>query len=343
MKKKFITLMLCASVAVSMLAGCGESTSEQKETVVDEGMETDYGTVEIENMDMISTYTKIPERIVSLSYAETEILVALGLKDKIVGIAEADNTIEVVSDKYKADVEELNIICKSEDGGVPTLEGVLAQSPDFVYGTSYSFNSKFGVGDPSDFTENNINIYASTSTCNEDATIEDTYQDIINIGKIFKVEDRAQELVDEMKNKVSAVTEKIKNEEPVTALLFDSGEEAPYVYYENCYEGSIAKLAGVKNIIETGEGGSGEISWEKIVEANPEYIIINDWGGGEGAQTLQEKIDYLCSLPELQDVTAIKKQQFIAVPLEEICFGTLENPDAIETIAKALYPEVFED
>lgn len=51
-------------------------------------------TISIENFDRTMAFDKVPERIVSLSYSETEILVALGLADKIIGIAEAENTIE---------------------------------------------------------------------------------------------------------------------------------------------------------------------------------------------------------------------------------------------------------
>lgn len=340
MKKFSVTMATGLMVFAMSITGCGGSSQEVSD--VSESASDGYTEVTIDNFDMEQTFTKAPERVVSLSYSETEILTALGLADRIVGIAEADNTIDVVDEKYRAEVEKLNVIAPNEDGGVPTLEVVMSQEPDFVYGTSYSFNSKFGVGDTQDFLDNNIAVYASSSTYKDDATIDDTYQDILNIGAIFGVQDRAEKLVADMKSRVDEIEEAVSAEEPATVLLYDSGEDSPYVYFENSYEGELAKIAGAKNIISAQEGGSDVISWETVIEANPEYIVINDWGGGEGAATISEKIAFLTSRPELAEVTAIKENNFITVPLEKVCFGALENPDAIETIAKALHPACFE-
>lgn len=325
-KRSVVSAMMTLALCGCFAAGIPAAAAEEQ--------------VVIDNFNLQTTYDSVPERVVSLSYSETEILLALGLGDKIVGIAEADNTVEAVSEEYREEAAGLNIIAACEDGGVPTLEVVLAQSPDFVYGTSYSYNANYGVGDVSDFQNSGINVYATTSTYKENPTIEDTYEDILNLGKIFRVEDRANEVVEEMKTEIAAITEKIKDAEPVTVLCYDSGEESPVVYFSSSYEGSLVALAGGKNVFEQ-EGNAALLSWEAIVEANPDYILINDWAGGAGAMTLEEKINYMKSRPELQTITAIQEENFIAVPLNQVSFGGISNVDAVETIARGLYPDCF--
>ena len=355
--KRALCLTLTFALLVLALGGCAKeealSTTEpdQKEenTVpadkpVEDEIEPEEAPTEvvIDNFKGQTTYTEVPERVVSLSYSETEILVALGLQDKIVGIAEADNSSEVVSEEYRSMVESLNVIAETEDGGVPTLEVVLSQSPDFVYGTAYSFNSSYGVGDVADFEANDIKIYASTSTYKSDSTIEDTYNDILNIGRIFRVEDRAEELVAEMRTKIDAIAEKVANEDPISVFIYDSGDSSAYTFYGNSYEGSLVALAGGENVFTENENGGGMVGWEAVVAANPEFIVVNDWGGGEGAAPIEEKINFIKAQPELQEVTAVKEDNFVVVHLEQASFGGLQNTVAVETIAKALHPGCFE-
>lgn len=347
MKNKKMMLLLAAVTALS-LGVCGEAQSDQpvgadSQAAADtqtDNAETQLEPVTIENFNMETTYDFIPERIVSLSYSETEILVALGLGDKIAGIAEAENTSEVVLEKYRAEVEKLNVFASAEDGnGVPTLEAVLSLSPDFVYGTSYSFNENFGVGTVDDFQNNGIKVYATTSTYKSGATLEDTYQDILNIGAIFRVEDKAQELVDELKAEISAIQEKVADTDPVTVFIYGGGQDAPIAYLGTSYQGYLTALVGGENVFPGDETTTASrMSWEAIVEANPDCIIFVD----RTDTSWEENAAFLKSLPELQNVTAIKEENFVAVPTQQYGFGGLSNVEAVQTLAEGLHPECFE-
>lgn len=348
-KTKTILLALVMALALC-LSACGQTQTDPKPDTSDnanvsdvqqpdaEGSELEP--VTIHNFNMETTYDSIPERIVSLSYSETEILVALGLSDKIVGIAEAENTSDVVMEQYREEVEALNVFASASDGnGVPTLEAVLSLSPDFVYGTSYSFNSTYGVGDVSDFQNNGINVYAATSTYKKGCTLEDTYQDILNIGAIFRVEERAQELVDELKAGVSEIQEKIVDADPVTVFIYGGGEDNAIAYFSTSYQGHLTAVAGGENIFAGDETTSaGRMGWESIVEANPDYIVIID----DAVAPADDAIEFLKSLPEMQNVTAIQENNFVAVPIEQYGFGSLSNVNAVRTLAEGLHPECFQ-
>lgn len=354
--KKLKPILLCSVLALSMmLSACtseesavGDATntniniSSQSEASQEPSSEADVYSeqtevVTINNFNQELKYDTVPQRVVTLSYGPTEIMVALGLEDKIVGIAEADNPIDIVGDEYEDIVSQLNVIAKTEDGGVPTLEVVLEQTPDFVYGSSYGFNADYGVGAVDDFLNNDINIYASMSTYKENSSIEDTYQEILDIGKIFQVEDKAEALVDEMKTDYETIVSAVANTEPVSVMLYNSGNDSPYVYFESSFLSNLATAAGATNAL-SGEGSAARITLEAVIESNPDYIVVTE----DTWQSVDEKINYFKTQPELADITAIKEDNFVVVSVEYACFSNVHNVEAVEIMAKAFHPDSFE-
>ncbi len=295
--------------------------------------------VTISNFNRITTYTKIPERIVSLSYSETEMLVALGLGGKIVGMATADSSLGDCLPEYQDEIGKLNVIAGGVSAaGVPTLEVVLSVEPDFVLGTSYSFNSRSGVGDPEDFDSNGISIYAVRATYIKGATMEDTYEDILNIGRIFDVEERAAELVQEMRATVKETTGEVAGiEEPLKVFVYDSGTEQAYTAGMSL-ETDMIRLAGGKNVFGELPRQFSGVSWESVVEANPDVIVIHKWDDTDDPQA---KIDYLKSLPELSAVPAIADDRFVVLRLS-LAFPSVQNAAAVAYLAQSFYPVVFE-
>ena len=137
-------------------------------------------------------YEKAPETAVALSYSIAEIMVALGLKDKIVAVAPSMYSLEQVSEEYRDVVGSFPVL--EGNYGVPTLETVLKTNAEFVFGDSYSFFPN-SVGPAEDFEKAGVKVYATEGTCKTDSTFEEIYADILNIGKIFRVEGQANELV----------------------------------------------------------------------------------------------------------------------------------------------------
>ncbi len=365
MKKTISTIVSCALIA-SMLTACGTSkssnsksetastTSSATETtsaVSSEESKTEEKAdeasssyhVEIDNFNRKTVYTEVPKRIVSLSYSETEILVALGLEDKIVGIAEADNVLDDCDPKYRDTISGLNIIASTDEGGVPTLETLLTVDPDFVYATSYSLNSESGVGELSDFENYNMNVYVSSTTYKPTCSIDDVYEDIRNIGKIFQVEDKADAIVSEMESKISVVTNVTANiSEPVKAFAYIGGNDSRAATVGgNALANDLMTKAGVVNVFGDEQEGIFGVGIEAIVQANPDVIILFGNVGGSGMSSASDKKEFLKSLDVLKDVTAIKEDRFVEIPDFTMNFGTVQNAEAVETLAKAIYPDLF--
>ena len=107
------------------MKGSGQSLNQPDNPIVES-----EDPVVIENMGAATTYEKAPETAVALSYSIAEIMVALGLEDRIVAIAPSMYILDQVSEEYRETVGSFPLL----DGeyGVPSLETVLATNAEFI-------------------------------------------------------------------------------------------------------------------------------------------------------------------------------------------------------------------
>ncbi|WP_158588820.1 ABC transporter substrate-binding protein [Butyrivibrio sp. XB500-5] len=349
MKKNTLLSIMLSSCMIISLAACasGNSTGPQNsgseassdipqasaaETTVNAGTDTsspeEYQPVTITNMDNELVFEKAPEKIVVLSYDTAEILAALGLEDKVIGLAEADSSIDDVLPKYRDSVSKMPVI-GGLSNGVPSLEAVLAMGPDFVYGASYSFMEQ-NAGKAQDYLDSGINVYGSTGTYSDIPTLEDTYLDIENLGKIFGVEDKASELINDLKNRVDAINSTEKSDKPLTVFVYDSEEDAPYTAGGSSLENKIIELAGGENIYKDLDSDFKSVAWEDVISKNPDVILINKYGG---ENDVQQKINFLKSMPELAEVTAVKEDHFVSASMLAV-FPSIQNVEVIEELSE---------
>ena len=317
--KKIMAFALCLTLLLSAFAGGAVA----EEPVV------------IENMGRTTTYEEAPETAVALSYSIAEIMVALGLEDKIVAIAPSMYILDQVSEEYRETVGSFPVLEGSY--GVPTLETVLDTGAEFVFGDAYSFYAN-SVGTVEDFEAAGVNIYATEGTYVEDATFENIYNDIINIGKIFRVEERAGELVAQLREREAAVEASVAGLEPVRVFYFDSdtgGGVDMSTVGDTGLQSLMLEMAGAENIFSDVEGQFVAVSWEDVVDRDPEYIIVCDYYGEGYAE---EKIAELKANPATMDMDAVVNDRFIVVPGMAM-FPSLECMDAVELIAAGLHPD----
>ena len=335
--KKIIALLMAALMLVSCLAGCGnsattESAAQSTESVTESAETTasDAENVTIDNeidgTNYEVTYDHVPERVVTLAGFTTEMLMSLGLQDKIVGYGYMDNAI---SEEYADAFSKLK--CLSD--GNPSQEALLAENPDFLTGWASTFSEK---NFPKSFCDDNdIALYVPRVEY-APATMDSVYQDFENLGKIFKVEDRANEIVSDMKNRVEAVQTAVKDADPVSVFVYDSGEDAPFTASAGLPTDMI-HLAGGKNIFEGTDSNWMSTDWESVVAANPEYIIVMDYLASD---PIEQKIDFLKSNPALADVDAVKNGNIFVIGLTDVT-GCYRSVDAIETMAQNFHPDCF--
>jgi iron complex transport system substrate-binding protein len=323
---------LIIGMLLLLMAACGNSegvtaTEEKDETDSVETLQHEeaYKEVEIENIENVLVFSEVPKRAVSLNQHVTEVMLALGLEESIVGTAYLDDEILPV---YKEAYEKIAVLSDQ----YPSQEVLLAQEPDFVYAGWESAFREDNIGTIEQLSQFGINAYLHESSKIVGPSIEHIYQDIRNISKIFNVNDKGEELINEMQKELTTIQTRIpKNEEPLRVFVYDNGEAAPFTVGQN-FLNEIVTMAGAENIFNDIDSNWGEVSWEAVVDRDPEVIVIIDYG----QTTAEEKKNLLLNHPGLTDVTAIKDEHFIVMPLSAAAEG-IRVPHALEILVEGLY------
>ncbi|MBK3496339.1 ABC transporter substrate-binding protein [Viridibacillus sp. YIM B01967] len=328
-RKLWISISL---LVIIMLSACSSSDKPSKNEGTKQKAESGYGEVVITNMDHEFTYTEAPKRAVALNQHATEIMLALGLQDSMVGTAYLDDKI---LPEFKEAYEKIPVLAKE----YPSKEVFFEVEPDFAYAGWRSAFSEQTLGTVEELQEAGVNTYIQeSSSMSTTPTLDDVYKDIENIGRIFHVEKRATELINQMKQDMEETIAKVgRVEEPVNVLVYDSGEEVPMAAAKDNYLVHLVTMAGGNNIFNDTKGGWPEVSWEEIINRNPEAIIIIDYGD----TSVEQKQKFLLNKKELADLPAIKNKIFIVLPLSAGAEG-IRAPLALKTVAEGLYPEKFE-
>lgn len=300
---------------------------------------SDYAPVTLENFDRTVVFKEKPKSVAVLTLNAAEILSALGETDAITAIARNGNLVEDVLPNFRAALEDRafpDVINK----GLPTLEGMLGLGVDTVICNSYYFRVPQIFGTMEDYAANGITFYINEGSYVDKCTIENTYNDIRNIGAIFSVPERADKLIDAMKTRFAAVADKIKGLEPKSVMSFDSLTEDSF-----CVAGgsglvqNLIEMAGGKNAFGDLDAQFPKVNLEEIIIRAPDVIVVHAYTADD-VRDGQNKIEQLKKIRELSEIPAIKNNNFIVVPVFEV-FPGLQNADYVEMLAAALHPEAF--
>jgi iron complex transport system substrate-binding protein len=169
------------------------------------------------------------------------------------------------------------------------------------------------------------------------ASMDLLYTDELNLGKIFDKEKEAAAIVDGWKARIAAIEAKTKGKPPVSIFIYDSGEDKPFTAGKYAMPTAMMEAAGGKNILADLPISWGTTSWEDVAIKDPQFLILLDYQDGGGYQKL---LDFLKSHPAMKETSAVKNARFIPLRYEELTPGPA-NIDAVEKLAKALYPDAF--
>lgn len=343
-KNRFLMMSAALTLALA-LSACGNTAgttgTQQSETPTPEASKYPItiqnfakaeGGTEWEPKEQV--FDKAPERVMANTRPAAELLLHLGLGDKIVGVGAnfgaPDPTVE---EEYN----KLNILSNEYVG----KEVTLGSNPDLVYGRGGLFdNADWGVGTVDSLNEIGIKTYVweSSVTGGSYASI---YKDIENLGKIFDVEDKAAAFAKQLKDRQEEIASRLSSitEHKKFAYLHMSDPNEVYVYAaqkESFFNDSF-NMVKLDNAFKDAEG---EVTVEALIEADPEVLIIPDWTGEEsnGPQVLK---DALYSNPKLSSMQAIKNKQIFAVDYNYMFGYSYNTIDGMEKLAGEMYPDLF--
>jgi len=272
-----------------------------------------------------------PEHAVSMSQATTEMMLALGLADKMAGTAFLEEEIyEPLAEEYA----KVPVLAEKW----PSYEDFMAADPDFTTGWAVPFTQR--AIPAADIVSKDIPIFVPESMLSTEATLDTLFEDLLTYGEIFDAQDNAADYVEEQKAKLAAVQEKLEGLPEVSVFIFDSTDEEDQIY--TAFEGyttNVLKLIGANNVL-SGKGVDATwdyANWEEVIASNPDYIIICDYSVSiRNTDDFDEKVEKLKSNPALADITAVKEGNFVRVRLSEITPG-VRTVDALERLAEEIH------
>ncbi len=277
------------------------------------------------------TFEKAPEKVYVGFQNNIETMLSLGLADKIAACYGLDGEIaEHLKDEFK----KVNYLEK----GLPK-EDVMAMQPDFILGWSSMFDDK-RLGDVDYWHSIGTNTYMSlNSGARPRGTlqkVEDEMQDVLNIGKIFNVEEKAQALVDEVYTEIKKIEDYVADKEKVSIAILEDESDSYRVYGANVLGGDIALHAGAE--LKIGAENSENISAEDLIAANPEAIFMVWY---DGFLSPEEVVKSITENPAFASLDAVKNNRVYPLNLTNIYCSGLRCKDGVLEFAKNLYPELY--
>ena len=155
---------------------------------------------------------------------------------------------------------------------------------------------------------------AHVDPADDAVSIGDTYTDLGNLGEIFGVERRAERVIAQMRAEVASVRDKVAGLAPVTVFDYDSGQAAPFTAPGLAMPNALISLAGGTNIFSGLKQTWTSVSWEQVVAADPQCIIIDDYG----TPTAKDKERFLETSPITRNLAAVKHRCFVVLSLSLI-------------------------
>ncbi|PKG23667.1 ABC transporter substrate-binding protein [Niallia nealsonii] len=315
--KKLYSILFALMLAVGVLAGCGETKTEEKENATQ--TEVAFPVTIKDAVDKEVVIDDKPEKIVSLIPSNTEIAFALGLGDEMVGVSDYDNYPKETADIEKIGGTEFNV------------EKIISLKPDLVLAhASSAHNSTEGL---QQLRDAGIDVLV----VNDATNFAGVYESIDMIGKATGETKEANELVDDMKEKMTDIKDKaakIAEKDQKSVYIEVSGEPSIYTTGKNTFMQEMLDTINAKNVVT--EEGWIQVDQEAIIKANPDVIITT-----YGSYATENPVEKVLDRKGWEDVTAVKEKAVADVDSDTVTRSGPRLVEGVEELAKAVYPNEF--
>jgi iron complex transport system substrate-binding protein len=260
-----------------------------------------------------------PQRIVSLTAGNSEMLAAIGAGSRIVAVDSTTN--------YPADLASKPKVSDPATDAV-NVEQVVALKPDLVL----SWNHFSGDADQK-LMQAGVTVVDLPGM-----DLTGTLTEMRLVGQLTHEEQVANALVDGLQKRIDAVKSKVASATPLSVYMEVGYSPAPpYAFGAGSFGDEIIKLAGGINVFRSDSSGGGypAVSDERIIAANPSVIVLTeDPASGGDPQAVGKR-------PGWADIAAVKNNKVYAINPDPIQRAGPRLVDALEQVAKLLHPEAF--
>lgn len=283
--------------------------------------------VTVRSCDRDVTFDAAPARAIANDVNLTEMMLVLGLRDRMVGYTGISGwkTLDPAMREGVAELPELS-------ARYPSREVLVGAAPDFFFaGWNYGMTVG-GEVTPETLAPFGIAVYELTESCihlgpRDPVSMETMYVDVLNLGRIFGVEDRAQALVAGWRDRIARATAGVEPGAGPRVFVYDSGEETPFTAGAYAMPTALIEAAGGRNVMDDLPKSWATVGWETVVARDPQVIVIVDYGD----VTADQKIAFLRGNPALAGIDAVRNGRFVVLPYVEATPGP-RNVAAVETL-----------
>ncbi|MDR0904936.1 MAG: ABC transporter substrate-binding protein [Oscillospiraceae bacterium] len=321
----FLAIILTLSLALTSCAET-ETPPASPPDAAESPAETESSyPLTFDNYGRAVTVTAKPERVLALGPNTAELLVALGLGDRIIGTSLRNHSRGPLPE-YAAEYENIPELNHSN----ATREAVISSGADFIYGLDWEFG---GSGLDTD----ELATYGITTYINSATTVELQYREIRDIGKIFGIEDRAEAFIADQQARIAAVKEKIAGSTAPDVLICDSIDAGIFTASGINFASLLLELAGGNNVFgDLNEKAWVTVSYEEVLAREPEVIVIFDYD----SPSVEEKIAQIKANDILSQLDAVKNERFVILELESVLPGD-RLAYSVEKLSAGFYPDLF--
>ncbi|MYY87325.1 MULTISPECIES: ABC transporter substrate-binding protein [unclassified Streptomyces] len=280
---------------------------------------------------------KVPRRAVAYEGGSADKLFSLGLTEHVHGYVMPPANPPVSESPWASEYAKVKML--SDD--LLNKELVVEAESDFVVaGWNSGFSDQRGIT-PKILDKLGIQSFMHTESCfnypghpQKVTPFKALYSDLERLGKIFRVEEKADRVVGDLKKRVAAVEARApeaKDGKRIPVFLYDSGTDQPFTAGSQVPPNDIIKSAGGRNIFDGLDERWTQVTWEAVTKAEPEVVIIFDYGD----QPAKKKIEFLKKSPHTKELPAVKKNNFFVLDYNEGISGP-RNIDGLEKFGKYL-------
>lgn len=273
------------------------------------------------------TVNSRPERILAIKSTSLELLLALGVGDRVIGRAFSDGPVPA---EWAAAAEKIPVI----SGQAPAQEPVLALAPDLIVAGWESNLAADTAGTPQTLAAKGIAAYVEPSACKEPAarpgklTFTILFGEIAEMGRLVDARAAAANLVAQQQQQLAALG---KAKPGTTALWWSSGTDTPYVGGGIGAPQMAMDAVGLTNIAGDIDDTWSSLGWESIIAANPNVIVLVDASWNPA----QSKIARLEADPVAAKLDAVVYHRYVVIPFAAGEAG-VRSVSAAATLSRSL-------
>ena len=320
MKNRNLIIIITAIIIIVVISGALIYTNYNPAT-------TPTGAYSVTDDEGFTTeFDSVPQRIISLAPSNTQILFAIGVGDRVVGVTDYDH----YPYDFSAWFEAGNM---TSIGGfsTPNKEVIVSLQPDLILATN--------IHDPDVPTYRDLGYKVLVLN---PTNVSSVLNDISIVGKATGAEQNATNLVNSISSQINEIENKIAS----------ANLEKPKVYYEvwtpplmsagaDSFINDVISKAGGINIFGNETEQYPTISSETIILSNPDVILLPTDMANTGDAPFYGSVDQVKERPGWSSISAVQNNRVVVVNGDLFAEASPRIAEQIEAAAKAFYPELF--